>query len=63
MTDKKPNTEEEMVKEAFRLSKEVEYLVTHEPSKEDVLSYVKRMIEEIKEGKMTLSPPLTKNRL
>lgn len=34
MTDKKPNTEEEMVKEAFRLSKEVEYLVTHEPSKE-----------------------------
>ena len=59
MTDK-PNTEEELVKEAYRLSKEVEDLAAYKPGKEEAAKRIERIIEKLKEGKMTLSPPLTK---
>ena len=55
--------EEEMVKEVYRLAKEVEDLIAYKPSKEEAAKRIERMIETLKEEKMTLSPPLTKYRL
>ena len=54
------DTEEELVKETYRLSKEVEDLAAYKPGKEEVAKRIERIIEKLKEGKMTLSPPLTK---
>lgn len=49
MTDKL-STEEELVKEVDRLCKEIEYLATYKPSKEEIAKYTEQTLKNIEEG-------------
>ncbi len=49
MSDK-PKTEDEIIKEVYRLCNEVIYLATHDPSQEDMFKHREQMIKDIEEG-------------
>lgn len=46
----KPETEDEIIKEVYRLCNDVIYLATHGPSQEEVSKYREQMVKDIEEG-------------
>lgn len=49
MSDR-PKSEDEIIKEVYRLCNDVIYLATHDPSQEDISKHREQMVKDIEEG-------------